>query len=65
MHLDTAITEFFYSKDFTTDSARFYRRTLDAFQAWAAEQEITTVEDISSPFLRRDFASLRERIGGS
>lgn len=51
MHLDAAITEFFYSKDFTTDSARFYRRALAAFQAWLQDQGIGEVEDITPPLL--------------
>lgn len=62
MHLNAAVVEFFYSKDFTTDSNRFYRRTLDAFQSWAEQQDATTVEDLTSPLLRRYLAHLREQV---
>lgn len=62
MDLSAAVTEFFYSKDFTPDSHRFYKRTLNSFVAWAEGQGVTTVEDITSSLLRRYGASLRERI---
>jgi len=62
MHLDAATTEFFYSKDFTPDSRRFYKRTLAGFQKWAVEQGVTNVEDITSSLLRRYVAHLRERV---
>lgn len=38
MRLNAAVTEFFYSKDFTPDSHRLYKRTLAAFVAWAKKQ---------------------------
>jgi integrase/recombinase XerD len=62
MHLHTAVTEFFYSKDFTTDSARFYRRTLASFERWLEGQDITDVEAITTPLLRRYATSRRERV---
>lgn len=62
MRLDAATTEFFYSKDFTADSRRFYKRTIAAFQAWAAEQGVTNIEDITSSLLRRYVAHLREKV---
>ncbi len=62
MNLDAAATEFFYSKDFTPDSGRFYRRTLAAFQAWAAKQEICEVEQVTTPLLRRYAVDLKKRI---
>lgn len=61
MYLDAARTEFFYSKDFTTDSARFYRRTLAAFLAWAEGQGIAAVADITTPLLRRYVVSVKAR----
>ncbi len=60
MHLDAATTEFFYSKDFTPDSRRFYKRTIAAFAAWAEQQGVTNVEDITNSVLRRYSAHLRE-----
>lgn len=62
MPLPAAVTEFFYSKDFTTDSLRFYKRTLAAFTQWAETQGVTNVSDITAPLLRRYVASVRERI---
>jgi integrase/recombinase XerD len=62
MHLHAAVTEFFYSKDFTTDSARFYRRTLASFELWLEAQDVTEVADITTPLVRRYAASLRERV---
>jgi site-specific recombinase XerD len=62
MLLDAAVTEFFYSKDFTPDSQRFYKRTLAAFVAWVQKQDVTLVEDITASLLRRYVASLRDRI---
>jgi site-specific recombinase XerD len=62
MRLDGAVTEFFYSKDFTTDSSRFYQRTLRMFREWAEGQGVTEVGDITTSLLRRYGATLRECI---
>jgi len=62
MHLDAAVTEFFYSKDFTPESHRFYQRTLAAFTAWGEKQGFSQVDDITASAVRRYLASLRDRI---
>lgn len=44
MRLTDSLTEFFLAKDHTTATRRFNRQNLLRFFAWAAAQQVTTVD---------------------
>lgn len=58
MKLDTALTEFFLSKDHTPATRRYYRTNLPPFFAWCATQTppsgpVTTIDGLTAPLVRR------------
>jgi site-specific recombinase XerD len=61
MHLADAITEFRYSKDWSTQSQKWYASRLTQFVAWCTDQHITELEEITPPLVRRYIAYLQSR----
>jgi site-specific recombinase XerD len=62
MRLDTALTEFTYSKDHTPSSRAWYYSRLNAFFAWAVDKEVTELEGITAPLVRRYLDECKARI---
>jgi site-specific recombinase XerD len=53
MRLDITLTEFAYSKDWSPASRAWYSCRLGAFTKWCTEQDITDIEDLTAPLVRR------------
>jgi len=61
MHLDDAITELRYAKDWTRQTVQWYDRRLTPFVRWVNEQKITELGDITPALVRRYLEYLQTR----
>ncbi|HUY76988.1 MAG TPA: tyrosine-type recombinase/integrase [Ktedonobacterales bacterium] len=61
MRLTDAIIEFRYAKDWTTQSRKWYASRLAQFTDWCADQQITDLEQVTPPLVRRYIAYLQNR----
>ena len=63
MHLEAALTELRYTKDWSKQSRAWYDSRLGAFMAWARDQGVTELEQINPPLVRRYIEYLQTRPG--
>jgi site-specific recombinase XerD len=61
MLLEDALVELRYSKDWTPKTLRWYRERLGAFTHWCDGQQVTTLEQLSAPLIRRYIDYLQTR----
>jgi site-specific recombinase XerD len=61
MLLDNALTELLLAKDYTLQSSQRRMEVLGEFIAWAKDNEVTAVEDVTKSLIRRYVAHLREK----
>lgn len=61
MLITDALVELRYSKDWTPKTLRWYNERLGAFTRWCDENHITTLDQLSAPFIRRYVEYLHTR----
>ena len=61
MQLEDACTELRYAKDWTVQTRQWYDRRLGQFIRWCTEQNVTSLEAIDLPLLRRYLEHLKTR----
>ncbi|MGZ3582731.1 MAG: hypothetical protein ACXWP6_08360, partial [Ktedonobacterales bacterium] len=61
MLLDAALIELAYAKDWTPQTRAWYDTHLPPFVAWAKQQGVTTIEDVTAPLVRRYIEYQRTR----
>lgn len=61
MLLEDALVELRYSKDWTPKTLRWYNERLGAFVRWCQGQQLTTLDQLTAPIIRRYIEYLQTR----